>query len=262
MAQAISGRAVRAEARAARRGAHPRRGHERPARRRHVTDVTKEIARLTAAPPRVNQEQATLGATAVDQLRAITTEWFNFYNGYDPLFTWWMGMPYAKLDEALKSVRRAAAQQGGGREPLACRRRRRRRTRSRAAPQLKFAGRAGPRTRSSRCRRTRCATSSRASAARRRRWRTRWTGRGRGQRTVRDVRVLHELAGGAEVARLRQAVAQRAGRLPLHSPHRRDANRARESEARSESAAEDRHDRHPRPGARPRRAAFRICRKR
>ncbi len=67
-----------------------------------ITDVTKEIARLTAAPPRVNREQATLGATAVEQLRTITTEWFNFYNGYDPLFTWWMGMPYAKVDESLK----------------------------------------------------------------------------------------------------------------------------------------------------------------
>ncbi len=68
-----------------------------------ITDVTKEIARLTATPPRVNREQATLGATAVEQLRTITTEWFNFYNGYDPLFTWWMGMPYAKVDEALKN---------------------------------------------------------------------------------------------------------------------------------------------------------------
>ena len=68
-----------------------------------ITDVTREIARLTATPPRVNREQAVLGATAVDQLRAITTEWFNFYNGYDPLFTWWMGVPYAKVDEALKN---------------------------------------------------------------------------------------------------------------------------------------------------------------
>ena len=66
-----------------------------------VTDVTKEIARLTAAPPRVNREQAMLGATAAEQLRSMTTEWFNFYNGYDPLFTWWMGMPYQKIDQVL-----------------------------------------------------------------------------------------------------------------------------------------------------------------
>ena len=37
-----------------------------------------------------------------EQLRALTTEWFNFYNGYDPLFTWWMGMPQQKVDHALQ----------------------------------------------------------------------------------------------------------------------------------------------------------------
>jgi hypothetical protein len=68
-----------------------------------LTDVTREIAALTAAPPRLNRDQATLGATAVDQLRAITAEWFNFYNGYDPLFTWWMGMPHAKVDDAMRN---------------------------------------------------------------------------------------------------------------------------------------------------------------
>jgi hypothetical protein len=65
-----------------------------------ITDVTKEIAGLMAAPPRVNREQAQLGAAATEQLRSMTTEWFNFYNGYDPLFTWWMGMPYQKVDQA------------------------------------------------------------------------------------------------------------------------------------------------------------------
>lgn len=68
-----------------------------------ITDVTGEITRLIAAPPRVNREQATLGANAVDQLRALTAEWFTFYNGYDPLVTWWMDMPYRKVDEALKT---------------------------------------------------------------------------------------------------------------------------------------------------------------
>jgi hypothetical protein len=68
-----------------------------------LTEITRDIGRLTTAPPRVNRDQATLGATAVDQLRTITAEWFNFYNGYDPLFTWWMGMPHAKVDEALRN---------------------------------------------------------------------------------------------------------------------------------------------------------------
>jgi hypothetical protein len=67
-----------------------------------LNNLTKEIGRLIASPPRVNAEQARLGATAVDQLRTITAEWFTFYNGYDPLFTWWMAGTYAKADEALR----------------------------------------------------------------------------------------------------------------------------------------------------------------
>jgi len=68
-----------------------------------LTEVAREIAALIAAPPRLNRDQATLAATAVEQLRTLTAEWFNFYNGYDPLFTWWMGMPYARVDEAMRN---------------------------------------------------------------------------------------------------------------------------------------------------------------
>ena len=66
-----------------------------------LTDITKELQQLSTTPPRVSKEQAQLGATAVDQLRTITREWFTFYNGYDPLFTWWMDLPFRKLDESL-----------------------------------------------------------------------------------------------------------------------------------------------------------------
>jgi len=41
-------------------------------------------------------------AQAATQLRSGIAEWFNFYNGYDPLFTWWMGMPFKQLDAALQ----------------------------------------------------------------------------------------------------------------------------------------------------------------
>ena len=41
-------------------------------------------------------------AVTVERLRSNLTEWFNFYNGYDPLFTWWMGLPYRHVDAALQ----------------------------------------------------------------------------------------------------------------------------------------------------------------
>jgi uncharacterized protein (DUF885 family) len=79
-----------------------------------LTELTKEIARVKArvemglngaAPAdalRCSKDLATRGADSVDGLRNSVTTWFNFYNGYDPLFTWWMGMPYKQVDAALQ----------------------------------------------------------------------------------------------------------------------------------------------------------------
>jgi uncharacterized protein (DUF885 family) len=78
-----------------------------------VTDVTREVGRVRAtieaglaagaAPDavRVGKDMALRGAAAVDVLRASFAEWFTFYNGYDPLFTWWNGLPFKKADAAL-----------------------------------------------------------------------------------------------------------------------------------------------------------------
>jgi hypothetical protein len=80
-----------------------------------VTAITKEIAqvraRLEAAlagnaagdPLAIGQETAQRGADAVDSLRGSLTNWFNFFNGYDPLFTWWMGLPFKHVDSGLQS---------------------------------------------------------------------------------------------------------------------------------------------------------------
>ena len=55
-----------------------------------------------ATAPKLNKATATRAADATAQLRTAITEWFNFYNGYDPLFTWWMAMPFKQLDAALQ----------------------------------------------------------------------------------------------------------------------------------------------------------------
>jgi hypothetical protein len=51
---------------------------------------------------RVGKDLATRGAAATDTLRSSLSEWFTFYNGYDPLFTWWVGVPFKKVDAALQ----------------------------------------------------------------------------------------------------------------------------------------------------------------
>ena len=70
------------------------------------------------------------GVNAVNSLRANLRNWYTFYNGYDPVFTWWNEEPYKSLDEALNTyasflservvgLRSATAQgqQGGGQRP-------------------------------------------------------------------------------------------------------------------------------------------------
>ena len=57
-----------------------------------LTEVAKEIAR--ARPRRRRASIASRRRSARPRSSSCgrsPTEWFNFYNGYDPLFTWWMG---------------------------------------------------------------------------------------------------------------------------------------------------------------------------
>jgi hypothetical protein len=70
---------------------------------RTLTDVKNRLTALMAAPAeKVNAATASRAADATTTLRVAITEWFNFYNGYDPMFTWWMGMPYKQIDKALE----------------------------------------------------------------------------------------------------------------------------------------------------------------
>ena len=70
---------------------------------RTLTEVKDQLtAAMAAAPVRMNKDAAARAADANDVIRAEITEWFNFYNGYDPVFTWWMGMPYKEVDKTLQ----------------------------------------------------------------------------------------------------------------------------------------------------------------
>jgi hypothetical protein len=51
---------------------------------------------------RVAKTTAFRAARRVDQLRDTLKGWFEFYNGYDPLFTWWVTEPYQKTAAAME----------------------------------------------------------------------------------------------------------------------------------------------------------------
>lgn len=46
-------------------------------------------------------------AERLTELRKILKGWFEFYNGYDPNFTWWMADPYKRADAALEAYAKA-----------------------------------------------------------------------------------------------------------------------------------------------------------
>jgi len=81
---------------------------------RLLTDVTAQVAKTRArfrvgltrdsdTLPRANRVDALRAAAAVDALRGNLGAWNGFYTGYDPLFTWWMGLPFKHADSALAS---------------------------------------------------------------------------------------------------------------------------------------------------------------
>ena len=59
---------------------------------------------------------ARAGAT-VNSLRTVLRNWFNFYNGYDPVFTWWVGEPYKAADKSLQGYASYLTERIAGMKP-------------------------------------------------------------------------------------------------------------------------------------------------
>lgn len=80
-----------------------------------LEDVRKEVLRGTetlrsggsAAFETVAPEIAADAREHLEDLRSVLNNWYNFYYGFDPLFTWWAQMPYQELTEALEEYGRA-----------------------------------------------------------------------------------------------------------------------------------------------------------
>jgi hypothetical protein len=63
--------------------------------------VAADSAKPRAPAPRANRTVGNRAAQNVDRLRALVGTWYRYYDGYDPIFSWWVSDPYRKLDEAL-----------------------------------------------------------------------------------------------------------------------------------------------------------------
>lgn len=69
---------------------------------RTANEVKNWINTTVAGPPeKMNATSANRAAEATETMRLAIAEWNSFYDGYDPMFSWWMRMPAKQLDQAL-----------------------------------------------------------------------------------------------------------------------------------------------------------------
>lgn len=73
--------------------------------------VTQANAKLKSVDP-IDQNLATLASDAVKGMQAILKSYYNFYNEYDPLFSWWVPKTYSGLDAELEAYAKGLAGKG------------------------------------------------------------------------------------------------------------------------------------------------------
>lgn len=67
-----------------------------------LADLAKSIETAQVAQPTVKPAVTNRAVAQLKLLRETLRNWFEFYNGYDPMFTWWAEDPYRKVDQALE----------------------------------------------------------------------------------------------------------------------------------------------------------------
>jgi uncharacterized protein (DUF885 family) len=66
-------------------------------------DGSRQYAEANLRSGNMQKSTANRAADTLQGLRNTLRHWFDFYNGYDPLFTWWAGEPFKAADTALQS---------------------------------------------------------------------------------------------------------------------------------------------------------------
>jgi uncharacterized protein (DUF885 family) len=65
-------------------------------------EIEDTMAKVNGGKIKLDKMSAYRAAKSIDCLRSDLAEWFGFYKGYDPIFSWWVPKPYAHVDEMLK----------------------------------------------------------------------------------------------------------------------------------------------------------------
>lgn len=88
-----------------------------PAGGRGGANGAADSSRPRATPPRVTRTVGNRAADNVDQIRGVVGNWYRYFDGYDPLFSWWMRDPYRRLDESLVAYARTLRERVVGFRP-------------------------------------------------------------------------------------------------------------------------------------------------
>ncbi len=67
----------------------------------NLSGEIKALIKKLEAAPALEKDQASTASGSAKALQALLQNYFNFYNGYDPLFSWWVPKSYNVLDSVL-----------------------------------------------------------------------------------------------------------------------------------------------------------------
>ncbi|HKS05812.1 MAG TPA: DUF885 family protein, partial [Gemmatimonadaceae bacterium] len=80
---------------------------------RTITEITRDVAQMKSrleaglsgadGAPRASAAQARAAAAGLETLRGNLNNWFVFFDGYDPIFSWWNRLPYKRVDSTLQA---------------------------------------------------------------------------------------------------------------------------------------------------------------
>ena len=85
-----------------------------------LTELKKQVderRRLVEGGLQVKKTIANRALLTMTGLRTNLRNWYTFYNGYDPLFTWWNEEPYKSLDQSLTSYETSIKEKLLGQKP-------------------------------------------------------------------------------------------------------------------------------------------------
>lgn len=67
------------------------------------TNSDVDVATERAGSLKVKKVVANRTVAIISSLRNTLKNWFDYYNGYDPIFTWWVAEPYKAADQSLQN---------------------------------------------------------------------------------------------------------------------------------------------------------------